>query len=94
MDNGLIDERIGFMLVMIETYSIQDPATLEFLQDYQADNGFEFTTVIDPTFELNDYFPAGGVPLQMVIDLDNMTLAFAGASSAPDVLEFAASVLD
>jgi len=60
------------------------PVNKEFYDGWMAQYGGDYTTVLDPDFELGIYFNVEATPMNMLVDLETMTIVWleTGFSSA------------
>jgi len=52
------------------------PVTEEFYDGWMAQHGGDYLTVLDPEFELGIYFNVEATPMNMLVDLETMTIVW------------------
>lgn len=82
MKAGLLDDRIAFQLVLVDSSKLREPATTAYLSNYLESLEIDMAASVDPTFSTVGYFPSGGLPMQLVVSLPDMKILFAEAGPA------------
>lgn len=62
--------------VMVSLFEDRDyqPATPALAAEWQQDNGLTFPVVVDPDFVLADYYDTALTPMNMIVDVNTMTI--------------------
>lgn len=82
---GNVDDRLAVMLVLVQNGSVSTPATMDYLDAYLNKLKLKIPAGIDPDFNLSLYFPGNQVPMQLLVNLDDMSLVYAKAASMAQI---------
>ena len=93
MDSGGFDPRVAFLLLLVDSARLREPATPQFLESYLNALELRFPSGFDPDFTTDRYFDSGGMPLQLLINTRTMELRHAQAGNLDAVMPVLAQEL-
>ncbi len=68
--------------MLVDSGILRDPATPDYLATYVKELGVDMVSTVDPEFSTAQYFPNGGLPMQLLVSLPDMKIVLAEAGPA------------